>query len=87
MIFPTFQRPTIRQPGLLGDSDGSIRATSWDLVLARVGDATGRTILAVLPLAATQDDTLLPPAGTPIVLVFDGSDPLGMPHVDDDFLP
>jgi hypothetical protein len=88
-LFPAFQRPTVRVPGLLGDSDvdGAVRAASWDLVLVRVGDTTGRTILAVLPLAATQEDTLLPPAGTPVVLVFDGGDALGLPYVDVDFLP
>lgn len=85
--FPAFQRPTMRVPGLLGDGDGTIRAATWDLVLVRVGDATGRTLLAQLSLSATQDDTLLPEANTPVVLVFDGADPLGMPYVDVDFLP
>ena len=57
---------------------------------AYVTDARGRWTI-MLPgvpreLRGMVDDTLLPVADTPVILVFDGADPLGMPSIDADFL-
>jgi hypothetical protein len=90
----SFSRPTKRIPALLGDGLGNVRIFTYDFVACRVGDIngmligedTGIHVIAILSVGDMPANRVLPD-GTPIVLIYDGTESPVLPVVDADMLP
>lgn len=66
LVRPRFKPATSWRAGLLGDAAGHIRVNG-EYVWIRLGNATSnRLVMAYLDRRDTQNDTLLPAAGTTV---------------------